>query len=644
MDPELDLEKGTAHQEEKDKHESNRNSKLRIYNRNESYKEYENGKLVLGDHRHWTPDQGPHQVFVDIDIEKFDNINTVNQTFTAAFTVNQCWLWSAEDKEFYKSFIEGNQSSVKGNESHVDSTSNLKVSWQPKSLILRNAVKENLHVIEGKLRLKMFNRLVMIEKRTFVYGDFSEKFELDSFPFDCQDFRIEIDFFDSENICKISPNPLKRDFLSLNLHSMVQRAFKIHEPIVQMSMKRRKLVSEDLTSVIDYHPSMQICLKGKRFWMPYFYQIILMMVLMSSSSIFVFTLKLEEDGDRLGAITTMFLTKVAFQFALSTLLPRLSYLTILDKYIFACMVFSFSIMLQVAIVSWLASHSMLEVAISVDNILLLSNVLLLLIGNIIFAFYVYIRVLPEEKKKLISLEFLTSNTEDGSISDIHSETWNIRMTTEKMDLTDIIPNKILKLSRAGNSIRKHCEIGSWLAFKLPGRGHFAFFGESSIKSVLVNLYKKHLKENPPPENTTTPDDAQLDFLKNIHQLTGLWNLNLLHGVEFLSARVVLEAGCLEHGCPKVCFTKVTGDPEVPAGRISIKTEGLLVPESKSTIKGSRQLRNDIDGQDGFFWSDASIRMLTLDKIKVMDKYGIIEILRYATDDVSGNKDRPDILE
>ena len=133
-------------------------------------------------------------------------------------------------------------------------------------------------------------------------------------------------------------------------------------------------------------------------------------------------------------------------------------------------------------------------------------------------------------------------------------------------------------------------------------------------------------------------------MKNIHQLSGLWNLNLLHGVEFLSARVVLEAGCLKHGCPKVCFTKVTGDPEVPAGRISIKTEGLLVPESKSNIKGSRQLRNDINDQDGFFWSDASIRMLTLDKIKVMDKYGIIEIMRYATNDVSGNKDRPDILE
>ena len=72
---------------------------------------------------------------------------------------------------------------------------------------------------------------------------------------------------------------------------------------------------------------------------------------MSTTSLFTFTLDKDDAGDKLAYSSTIFLTKVAFQFALSTMLPSLSYLTILDKYILACMVFSFSVMLQIALCS-----------------------------------------------------------------------------------------------------------------------------------------------------------------------------------------------------------------------------------------------------------------------------------------------------
>ena len=196
---------------------------------------------------------------------------------------------------------------------------------------------------------------------------------------------------------------------------MVQRSFRIHEPVVQMSMKQMKVVSKDMKTVTDYYPTMQISLKGERCWRPYLWQIILMMMLMSTSSLFIFALKQDDAGDRLGAITTMFLTKVAFQFALTTMLPRLSYLTVLDKYIFSCMVFSFSIMLQVAIISWLPSNDIIEVPAFVDRIILLINFVILIVGNFCFSLYIYIRVLPKEKQKLLSFENSITCQNDSSI-------------------------------------------------------------------------------------------------------------------------------------------------------------------------------------------------------------------------------------
>ena len=53
---------------------------------------YDIGILVSEDYKHSTPNQGPHQILVDVDIEKLklDNKNRVKQTFLSALTVPQC--------------------------------------------------------------------------------------------------------------------------------------------------------------------------------------------------------------------------------------------------------------------------------------------------------------------------------------------------------------------------------------------------------------------------------------------------------------------------------------------------------------------------------------------------------------------------
>ena len=123
---------------------------------------------------------------------------------------------------------------------------------------------------------------------------------------------------------------------------------------------------------------------------------------MSAFCLSIFTLKIDESGDRLAAITTIFLA-IVVQFAINNYLPKLSYSTFLDRYIRSCKFFAGSIILQTSIISWLITHGNVQVAPKVDNYLLIGNSAALILGNIVFAIYCCRSVIPRERSKLIHL-------------------------------------------------------------------------------------------------------------------------------------------------------------------------------------------------------------------------------------------------
>ena len=158
--------------------------------------------------------------------------------------------------------------------------------------------------------------------------------------------------------------------------------------------------------------------------------------------------------------------------------------------------------------------------------------------------------------------------------------------------------------------------------------------------MIANLHNLHKETGKSLllEESALPEDAESEFFKNVCQFSGLW-IGQYHGVELLSARVVIE-----HGVPKVCFTKVTGDPNVPAGRISLKTEGIPVPGSKTSTTGLIQMRDKIDDQDGFYWGDMSVVMPNLNTIIINNFHFKLVRFGYFTAIVSENIAREDILE
>lgn len=76
--------------------------------------------------------------------------------------------------------------------------------------------------------------MLMIEKIVHISGTFLENFELEDFPFDVQDLQLHIIFRESEEICKIFPNPGKDEFVKVESIFGSLTEWTIHPPIVQI--------------------------------------------------------------------------------------------------------------------------------------------------------------------------------------------------------------------------------------------------------------------------------------------------------------------------------------------------------------------------------------------------------------------------
>ncbi len=88
------------------------------------------------------------------------------------------------------------------------------------------------------------------------------------------------------------------------------------------------------------------------------------------------------------------------------------------------------------------------------------------------------------------------------------------------------------------------------------------------------------------------------------------------------------------------------DPNVSAGRISIKTVGVPVVGSKNSTKGFIQVRSDITNPNGFSWMDTQMEFRDSNTISnTVLAWQLSDILsRYRTVNAPETNFRQDILE
>jgi len=174
-------------------------------------------------------------------------------------------------------------------------------------------------------------------------GTFMENFELNQFPFDVQDlslyFKLDVvpGNFRYGSICiPDSQYNEKDDSRSIQvwkygISDVVLAEWYIHEPTVVFGNGEFAKTRDDPMAAVY---SIKIKLRRKsEGWLK---NVILLLWLICSCAFAAFSLDPKDLGDRFGIVLTLLLTATAFKFVVSDSLPKVTYMTVLDKYVSYC--------------------------------------------------------------------------------------------------------------------------------------------------------------------------------------------------------------------------------------------------------------------------------------------------------------------
>jgi len=184
----------------------------------------------------------------------------------------------------------------------------------------------------------------------------TELFEMQSFPFDCQDLTLEIQCRDPTDKIKLVPLPKIREdylpelknermlFLNVRRSTFTDQEWKFKNTILEI----KETDPEDDAFGAKFSKII-VRFKLKRLWTMYLFRVIMVLSLLSAGSLSSFFISYENIGERLNLGVAFVLTTVAFLLVVSQWTPKIPYLTILDKYALSVLMFMLSILLESAL-------------------------------------------------------------------------------------------------------------------------------------------------------------------------------------------------------------------------------------------------------------------------------------------------------
>lgn len=126
----------------------------------------------------------------------------------------------------------------------------------------------------------------------------------------------------------------------------------------------------------------------------------------------------EDIGDRLSYTITQVLAVVAFQFVIGESLPRVSYLTIIDRYNIFIFISIMICCVEALFVGWYSHEWDVDTVEEIDHLCFICYFIYYIVGNAIFAVYAYGRRRWERskiKKSRIEVEKLLSEKNQSAI-------------------------------------------------------------------------------------------------------------------------------------------------------------------------------------------------------------------------------------
>ena len=255
-------------------------------------------------------------------------------------------------------------------------------TWNP-SLYIENALTEVKDQVWRTAALNDFGDGIVCERRQ-LRGVFLENLELQNFPMDVQDLSITVVSERPDSEVELVPDDEELSSVNIGTFAKEQEWQLYHH--VEAS---RKLVKIEFSSIQRLHSALQITCRAARRPGYFYYNVFLVMFFISSISFGTFSVDCKLPQNRLQLSFTLLLTSIAFKMVINQSLPKISYLTYMDKYVLMSLVF------LVLMCVW---HSMIPFVYGDSNICYheiyveFAFLFLYVLGHILFILFVYMNV------------------------------------------------------------------------------------------------------------------------------------------------------------------------------------------------------------------------------------------------------------
>eukprot|EP00939_MAST-03C_sp_MAST-3C-sp1_P004066 g4066.t1 len=198
--------------------------------------------------------------------------------------------------------------------------------WYPRLVVVNKADDFVAQTIDPAHDLKI-PKAGRVRMSFRIRGKLQEIYELHDFPFDTQDLQINLQSRDDyRTIGRFVPGIAKRTNSYQNL------------PLINWNQHTHRvfcsLTDPNLSTRGREYANIRLALIVKRHYVHYVKTIYAMIFFLTSCGFSVFSLKIDQMGERLAANFTLLLTMVAYKNELSAQIPRLDYITFLDQYIY----------------------------------------------------------------------------------------------------------------------------------------------------------------------------------------------------------------------------------------------------------------------------------------------------------------------
>lgn len=252
---------------------------------------------------------------ISTNVVMLSDISTVHQRFSCMFQMEYSWKQTINGGRYY--YIKEQLDEL--DEMSTNKERVFKAEWKPPEPILKNAIASNpVKETPPHIRCGEYNTLY---SNITYRATFSEKMELENFPFDCQELNMSMEIKGNDFDLKGK----NENFITIDWDLFALDEWQPSKNAVDCRIERSGSRATSNGVVITF--------KLQRDPSNYIYKLAITSFMIVTGTFMFFGIANDDIADRLNYIATMFLTGQAFQMVATNETPSLGYLSMIDYFL-----------------------------------------------------------------------------------------------------------------------------------------------------------------------------------------------------------------------------------------------------------------------------------------------------------------------